>query len=81
MKILDLGPELFAFVRENADADETIVCAFNFTPAIRKVRFADLHAGLAKTGEHRDILNGRKIESGPRRSLKLKPYHATWIQV
>ncbi|MCB1232579.1 MAG: hypothetical protein KDN19_20190 [Verrucomicrobiae bacterium] len=81
MKVLDLGPGIFAFLRHSVDGQETIACVFNLTPEPAKVKGADLHPRLAKSGEARDLLSGEAIAIGPRRTVSLPPYWGRWLLV
>jgi len=78
-EVLDLGPELFGFVRTSPDGAERIVCVFNFTARALKVPLARLHADFEADGELRELLSGRVVRCGGRRALGLQPYHAAWL--
>jgi len=78
-EVLDLGSELFAFIRTSQTKQEQIICLFNFTDREQKVAFRDLGGSLDDAKSCRDILNGITHECGPRRSLKLKAYQAVWL--
>lgn len=78
-EILDLGPDLFGLVRTGPNRQERVVCVFNFTAQNRKILFKDLDSKLGAASSCRDILNATTLDCGPRRSLKLLPYHAYWL--
>ena len=77
-EMLDLGPALFGFVRR-APERETILCLFNFSAEAQTVLLGDLHPRLKKAGTCREILSATSLRTGPKRSLKLAPFHAYWL--
>ena len=81
MEILDLGPEWFAFIRRSQDGQETIACLFNLTDSEQKLPARQLHAGLGRVSETRDLLGGETVATGPRRLLRLPPYFGRWLLV
>lgn len=83
MEVLDLGPDLFAFVRTSPGGQEIIVCVFNLTPEKKLVPMRDLHPLLAQEDreECRDILSAQGVPAGPEAELEMRPYHAFWLAV
>ncbi|MCC5808164.1 MAG: DUF3459 domain-containing protein [Opitutales bacterium] len=77
-EVLDFGPKFFAFTRR-APGRETIVCIHNFTPETQSVPMGELHPVFREPGTCRDILSATSPRTGPRRNLKLAPYHAYWL--
>lgn len=80
-KVLDLGPELFAFTRLDPHGTQEILCLFNVTHQQQSLPMKDLHPRLAQPGSCRDILNGTTFTCGANRRLRISPYRALWLEI
>ena len=78
--VLDLGKEVFGFVRESPARQERIVCVFNLTAKRKAVPLEALDPALVGKKGCRDLLSGAELAFGPKAMrLHLKPYYAYWL--
>lgn len=77
MKVLDLGPELFAFERLSLDGTQRIVALHNFTRDARPVSFdAPALGGIPLCAL--DLISGENM-GRERGGVALYPYQCAWI--
>lgn len=77
-RILELDDGLFGILRHSRDELERVLCLFNFTPQVRRLRLADTTLPEAHNHPPTDLLTGRQamIEAG---QLLLPAYTAHWL--
>lgn len=79
MRLLDLGPQLFAFERRSTGGEERLMALFNVTSKNCELDVSQLGECWSGLKGCRDLLSGKKIRFGVRRRLKVKPFQAFWL--
>jgi len=79
MEVLDLGPDLFGFVRTSPLGNERILCLFNFTSRPVERTWKSIFPPFAESVSRRELLSNRLIKTGPRRKVTIPPFYALWV--
>jgi sucrose phosphorylase len=78
-RVLDLGDDLFAFVR-TAPGGEAIVCISNFSNDWKEIRLDGHAPEIAGAAPCTDLLSGTRF-SGANKALPLDPFQTVWLTV
>jgi sucrose phosphorylase len=76
-RVTACGEPVFALLRESRQGTERVLCLHNVSGAVQGVEVR-LRATLGN-GEYADLISGRELEAGSRRTLLLQPYEVLWI--
>jgi glycosidase len=76
-RVLDLGDDLFAFVR-NAGTGESITCIHNVSNVRKEVKLDARTPELDNAKPCTDLLSGSRY-NGANKVIALKPYQAVWL--
>ncbi|MBI9019967.1 MAG: sugar phosphorylase [Verrucomicrobia bacterium] len=76
-RILDLGDDLFAFVR-TAASGESVVCISSFSTVQKELRLDGHAPEIAGAAPCTDLLSGLRL-SGANKLLSLKPFQTVWL--
>jgi sucrose phosphorylase len=80
MQVLDLGADVFVFMRTSRTKAEKILCLFNLTSKDQEVVWADCFPGIKARDQVRELLSNKRIGAKAGK-LTLKPFHASWLMV
>jgi sucrose phosphorylase len=80
MEVLDMGDDVFGYVRTSRTGVEKVLCLFNMTSSEKRIPWADCFPGTKAKEEVRELLS-RQMLKAKRGKLVLKPYYGYWLMV
>lgn len=78
-QVFEIDPEIFAHNRVALNAEQTVVCLYNFTPGSKSLSKSQTRALGLPAGDCHDILSGRARSIPASDPLILEPYQALWL--
>ena len=78
-QVFDIGPTVFAHSRTSLNAEQTIICIYNFTPGENRLDGGAISTLGLQRSSYYDILSGRSLQPAKENTLVLEPFQALWL--